>query len=96
MRHRTHNVDANQGEIVAALRKVGALVADTSMVGNGFPDIVVRHRGRIFLIEIKNPAVRACDRKLTPAEEVFHKLWVGHVHIVESVEQALAVLGIVV
>jgi lambda repressor-like predicted transcriptional regulator len=34
----TRNVDANQGKIVAALRKAGCTVKDASAVGGGFPD----------------------------------------------------------
>ena len=36
--------DANQTQIVDALRGVGATVAITSMLGHGFPDLVVGYR----------------------------------------------------
>lgn len=88
------NVDANQGQVVAALRKLGAVVHITSGLGGGFPDLVVLHRGRLLLVEVKDGSKAPSDRKLTPAEQVFHRLFAGHVHIVESVEQALALLGV--
>lgn len=46
---RAARVDANQKEIVRAWRQVGARVALTHMVGNGFPDAVVGFRGQVLL-----------------------------------------------
>jgi len=46
--------DKNQQEIVDGLRDLGYVVTDTHVVGNGFPDIVVRSRTkRLVAIEIK-------------------------------------------
>jgi hypothetical protein len=87
-------VDANQKEIVAALRAVGARVRHTHMVGGGFPDICVKFRWRIYLLEIKDGAKAPSARKLTSAEEKFFGEWAGsNVYVVESVEAALAVIG---
>lgn len=72
-------IDANQSEIVAALRACGCTVAITSDVGGGFPDLVVGYQGRNFLLEIKTPG-----GKLTPDQ----------VEVVKDVDEALAVVGV--
>ena len=81
-------VDANQREIVAALRQIGASVWITSSLGGGFPDLAVGHRGRTYLLEVKVPPIR-----LTPDEEGFHLQWRGQVAIVTNVEEAMEVLN---
>ena len=91
-------VDANQAEIVRYLRAIpGCKVAITSMVGNGFPDIVVGWMGRNYLFEIKDGAKPPSKRKLTPAERKFHKQWehAGQIDIVTCIEDAWNVLGII-
>lgn len=94
MARRAARVDANQTEIVAALRRAGASVKPTHMVGDGFVDIVAGYRGRNLLIEIKDGSKPPSARKLTPDEVRFHDEWRGEVLVVESVEDALAALGI--
>jgi hypothetical protein len=83
--------DRNQPEIVTALRKIGAKVIPTHTVGQGFPDLVVDYGGRTFLLEIKDGEKPPSARKLTPAQETFHAAWTGEIHVVDSIEQALAV-----
>lgn len=46
--------DANEDEIVKALRAVGASVTMLSGV-DGIPDLLVGHQGRTFLLEVKLP-----------------------------------------
>ena len=88
-----YKADGNQGEIVDGLRQIGARVANTAMVGDGFPDIVVGFRGRIHLMEIKDPVQKPSARKLTGAEEIFHQDWEGlPVHIIETLESAIEVI----
>lgn len=82
-------VDANQTEIVKALRQAGCTVTSTAMVGKGFPDIVVGYDDMSFLMEIKMPG-----GKLTPDEMVWHNDWDGQVAIVYSIEDALRVVGL--
>lgn len=41
MKRRAAKTDANQTKVVEHLRRAGLSVAVTSMVGNGFPDLVV-------------------------------------------------------
>ena len=47
--------DANDLEIVEALKKAGAYVIDMSHVGSGFPDLIVGAHQKTMLVEIKNP-----------------------------------------
>jgi hypothetical protein len=46
------------------------------------------------MLEIKDGAKSPSRRKLTPAEADFHAEWSEHVAIVETVEQALAAVGV--
>jgi hypothetical protein len=86
-------IDANQNEIVQALRDVGASVAITSMVGAGFPDIVVGYRGQNYMIEIKDGSKSPSRRKLTPDEKEFHDLWRGTVIVVNNINEVLEAVG---
>jgi len=81
-------VDANQREIVAALRQIGASVWITSSLGGGFPDLVAGWKGRTYLFEVKVPPIR-----LTPDEEGFQLAWRGQVAIVCNVEEAMEVIS---
>lgn len=76
MRHRGRT-DGTQTEIVKALRKLGATVAVTSALGDGFPDLVVGWRGVNHLVEVKNGSLSPSKRELTPDEEKFHATWRG-------------------
>lgn len=85
--------DANQTEIVEAYRAIGASVAVTSQLGNGFPDLVVGFRGRNWLIEIKDGTQPPSKRRLTPAEKKFHEAWRGQVDVVNNITEALTLIG---
>ena len=89
---RASKTDANQSEIVAALRAIGASVHDTSAVGRGFPDLVVGHRGRNFLIECKDGAKVPSARKLTPDQVDFKAGWLGHWAVAISAADAVAII----
>lgn len=67
-----HRADANQTAVVAVLRKCGWIVANTSGVGYGFPDVVAVKGSRVEFCEIKNGASSKADQVLTPAQEKFH------------------------
>ena len=92
MARRAARVDRNQAEIVRALRSIGASVAVTSNVGDGFGDLVAGLRGKNFLLECKDPKKPLCERRLTPAQEEFHRSWAGQIAVVETVEEAIAVV----
>ena len=83
-------IDANQPDIVKTFRDLGANVSVTSMVGQGFTDLVVQFRrpqnGHIvtMLVEIKDGSLSPSRQALTPSQVVFHTAW--NCHIVNCVE----------
>lgn len=81
-------VDANQAEIVDALRKVGATVQSLHEVGMSCPDLLVGFRGFNFLLEIKGK-----QGKLSPGQILWHALWRGQVSTVRTVDEALEAIG---
>lgn len=87
-RHRGHTgrTDANQQAIVQALRHAGVSVCSLAGCGDGVPDLLCSILGRTLLIEAKTG-----KGALTPAQEAFVVGWQGELHIVRSVDQALAV-----
>ena len=97
MRHKS-KVDANQKEIVEALRKAGCSVFITSCVGSDFPDLVVgttgrlpewvKHNGSTVLMEIKTK-----DGKLSEGQQSFIRDFRGACVVVRSVEEALLAVG---
>ena len=89
---RAAKIDANQTEIVKALRSVGASVQSLASTGKGCPDLLVGFRGVNWLLEIKDGQKVKSERKLTDDQVVWHQTWRGKVYIVESVDQALNLL----
>jgi len=87
-------IDANQKEIVDALRKVGACVFSTAGQAKGFPDLVVGFRGVNYLIELKDSSKPPSKQALTPDQVKFHQTWTGQVTVVNSVETALKAIGL--
>lgn len=87
---RAARVDANHAVVVGALRACGAQVLSLAAVGNGCPDLLVLHRGRLQLMEVKDGAKVASARKLTPDQIDFHSLW--PVIVVKSDAEAVAAL----
>ena len=77
--------DGNQTEIVEGLRKLGYSVAITSMMGKGFPDIVVAKDFKTMLVEIKDPSQPPSKRKLTADELKFHAKWNDIVIVAETI-----------
>ena len=85
-------VDANQEQIVSALRARGAGVRVISQ-GDGIPDLLVGYRGFTILMEVKDGQKVPSARKLTPAEQKFFEDWQGGLLvIVNSVEEAIEIL----
>ena len=91
--HRAAKADANQGEIVQALRQMGATVQHLHTVGKGCPDLLVGWHGVNLFLEIKDGNKPPSKRKLTPDEQAWHATWRGQVAIVESVEDAVRLLN---
>jgi hypothetical protein len=80
-------VDANQAEIVKALRDVGAFVWII-----GLPvDLLVGYRGHTFLMEIKTNS----KKSLTDLQRDFFSSWDGGIVCrIDTVESALRMIGV--
>lgn len=80
-----NNPDANQAEIVEALRAIGCTVF---IIGRPFDLLVARHK-KLYLIEVKNPIGR---NKLSKQQgDDIKELWYRgvEVRVVRSVDEAL-------
>jgi len=93
-RFATGHKDDNHAQIASDLEATGVSVVDTSGVGNGFGDIVAGWRGVNYILEVKDPTKKPSARKLTKKEVRFHTIWKGQRAVVETSDQAFAVLGI--
>lgn len=91
---RAAKVDANQQDIVRALRDIGATVESLAPLGKGVPDLLVGYRGENLVLEVKDGSKPPSAQKLTPDELRWHQNWRGDVYVVSSVEDALSVLGV--
>jgi len=90
---RAAKVDANQAQVVAALRAVACEVECLHAVGGGVADLLVYRRPtqRLFLIEVKDGSKPPSERRLTPAQEGWHRRF--PVSVATSVEDALRIVG---
>lgn len=82
--------DANQSEIVDALRKAGCSVE----VMHEPCDLLVGIAGRNVLLELKDGNKPPSARKLTGAQIRFRQLWRGQYAVVENAAQALKEVGL--
>jgi hypothetical protein len=87
--HRSKKDDA-QKKIELWLKVRGIEFADTSGLGDGFPDLVVAYRGDNILLEVKNSTVDPLTRK----EKEFMDRWKGRgrYHIVCNYHDVARVL----
>src|SRR5574338_1305886 len=90
MRRRART-DGNHTEIRTAFRKLGYSVADTSRVGDGFPDLVISLADITALVEVKDGQKPPSARKLTPDEKDFRAKWKGLYFVVESLDDVVRV-----
>lgn len=94
---RAARTDGNHSAIVKALRAAGCGVVDLSGVGNGVPDLLVEapvSPWAMTLLEVKDPSQPPNKQKLTPAQVTFHAGWRGPLHVVRTVDEALAAVGV--
>jgi hypothetical protein len=88
---RARRVDANQREVVDALRAYGA----ACWILGEPADLLVGFRGRFLTLEVKDGAKPPSARQLTLEEQVFaatcRAMNLPH-HIVASVDEAIAAL----
>jgi Holliday junction resolvase len=82
--------DANQTQIVRALRAYGFSVEILAGLGNGVPDLLVGGGGTTWLFEVKNLDGRGV--RMTPAEVRFHTTWRGQVAVITDIQQAIEVI----
>jgi hypothetical protein len=85
---RAARVDANQDQIVSALRAAGAYVWII-----GLPvDLLVGHKGHTFLVEIKTDS----KKRLTALQADFFENWAGSTLArIDCPEAALRMIGVV-
>jgi len=93
MVRRAAKIDANQTEIVSALRSIGCSVQLLHAVGKGCPDLLVGRNQTNYLIEVKDGAKVPSQRKLTSDQVEWHSLWQGNAIVVKSVNEAVAAVG---
>jgi hypothetical protein len=89
---RSAKVDANQDQIVQALRAAGATVQSLARMGKGCPDLLVGFRAMNYLIEIKDGRRPPSEIRLTPDQTKWHGEWAGRVHIAYCVDDALVII----
>ena len=83
-------VDGNQAEIVKALERAGASVYSLAAVGHGVPDLLVGFRGSNHLLEVKRNKKAA----YTDDQIKFRAIWRGQYERVNTVDEALAAIGV--
>jgi len=89
---RANRIDANQNDIVDALREAGAVVRIISQ-GDGIPDLLVGYNGYTILMEVKDGDKVPSKRKLTEAEQKFFDEWEGGLLVVvNNVQEAIDML----
>lgn len=86
---RAAKVDANQGDVVKALLKIGCRVRSLAPMGQGVPDLLVARSGRLVLLEVKDGSLPPSARKLTRPELDFYNEFFPHVVVVKSAEEAI-------
>lgn len=73
--------DKNQTEIVNYLRSVGVKVWVTSNVGNSLSDLQIIVKGRLYMLEIKNPETAYGKKGLNASQEKYSD-WCGKNYLV--------------
>jgi len=90
---RRGKVDANQAEIVAALRRAGASVLSLADLGNGCPDLLVYFDGH-HLLEVKDGNQPPSKQALSEDEKDFHRSWRGPISVVRNIDEAFRAIGL--
>ena len=93
---RAAKIDANQTQVVEALRAAGATVQSLAAVGQGVPDLLVGFQGQTVLLEVKNGRAPPSERRLTEDQLKWHGAWRGGpLAVVDGPDAALRVLGVI-
>lgn len=92
---RAAKIDANQEQVVSALRAAGATVQSLAAVGKGVPDLLVGYQGKTVLMEVKDGKKPPSARELTEDQLKWHGAWRGGtLAVVDGPEAALRVLKV--
>lgn len=89
---RKAKIDANQPDIVKALKDLGCSVQTLAQMGHGVPDLLVGWQGRNYLFEVKDGSRKPSERQLTIDEKAWHYPWRGQVCVIETIEDAIRTL----
>ena len=90
---RANQRDANEQEIVDALRAAGATVVRLEPSEPGLPDLLIGFQEETFLQEVKNPRAK---NQLSYGQIRFHRLWRGRpIVVVHTPLEALRDIGAV-
>lgn len=93
---RAAKIDANQTQVVEALRAAGATVQSLAAVGQGVPDLLVGFRGQTVLLEVKDGRKPPSKRRLTEQQLEWQGAWRGGaLAVVDGPDAALRVLGVI-
>jgi hypothetical protein len=84
--------DANQVQVVSALRAYGASVQSLAAVGKGVPDLLVAYKGVNLLMEVKDGSKPKSAQRLTEDQIKWHGAWQGPVCVVDGPESAIRML----
>jgi adenine/guanine phosphoribosyltransferase-like PRPP-binding protein len=85
---RARRIDANQPDIVAAMRQLGlgVIVANAE----GYDLIVARRGGHTAVVEIKDGTKPMSQQKLTNSEEELRDRWPGKYRVVRNLVDVAA------
>ena len=86
---RARKIDSNQAQIVAALRALGIGVIPI----NSQVDLVVGHKNRSYIFELKDPAKAHRESSIKPSQKKLRDAWPGQYSIVSTLDEVLAVIG---
>lgn len=82
--------DANQRELIIAIKRLGWLVMDISEIGYGVPDLLVQKRGQkeptVKFIEIKNPKTSYGRKGLNRRQRAFAAEWGSDIYVVSTLD----------
>ena len=92
---RAAKIDANQQQVVEAMRSMGATVHSLAALGGGCPDLLVGYNGRTVLMEVKDGNKPPSQTRLTADQLKWHKSWTGStLAIVYGPEAAIKLLKV--
>jgi hypothetical protein len=90
MRH-ARRTDRNHAEVRDGIRERGHDVCDMGAVGNGVPDLCVRHPQGFYplFLQVKDGLKPPSARRLTPMEEEWNRYCGAITRTVTSLDEAL-------